>query len=142
MEPKAWYSKGLRFECTRCGNCCRNHGEYSFVSLSEADLEAIPRHLGLTRAEFLARYCEKVPGYHPTLRTDSPACAFLREDQTCAIYPVRPKQCATWPFWSENLVEETWEGPVKACCPGIGRGATYSAEEIERTARETDEWYR
>jgi Fe-S-cluster containining protein len=53
---------------------------------------------------------------------DEPACAFLDENNRCKIYPVRPKQCATWPFWTENLERAAWEGPVKDCCPGIGKG--------------------
>ncbi|MCC7012665.1 MAG: YkgJ family cysteine cluster protein [Planctomycetes bacterium] len=141
MEHKPWYANGLRFECTRCGNCCRNHGEYTFVSLSEVELRQIPAFLGVSRDEFLARYCELEAGFHPTLKMDAPACPFLGADQSCAIYPVRPKQCRTWPFWTENLREATWRGPVKECCPGIDQGKLHSAEEIERTARENDAWY-
>lgn len=141
MEPKPWYSNGLRFRCTQCGNCCRNHGEYSFVNLSEVELRAIPEFLGLTREQFLSRYCVKEPGSLWTLRMDQPACPFLADGNRCSIYPVRPKQCATWPFWIENLRREAWEGPVKQCCPGIDRGELHSAEEVERIARETEEWY-
>jgi Fe-S-cluster containining protein len=140
MSSKPWYHKGLRFECTRCGNCCRNHGEYAFVYLTEADLAAIPAHLGLPRAEFVARYCTTDDGW-TVLRMDQPACPFLGPDSGCTIYPVRPKQCATWPFWSENLDRAIWEGPVRDCCPGIGKGPKTSAEEIDRIARETDEHY-
>ena len=141
MSHKPWYAKGLRFECTQCGNCCRNHGDYAYVYLSERELRAIPAYLGLTRREFLERYCTKEPGDFPTLRMDTPACPFLGEDNRCAIYPVRPKQCATWPFWEENLVKSTWEGPVKECCPGIGKGPLHPAEHVERLARETEEWF-
>ncbi|MBM3992460.1 MAG: YkgJ family cysteine cluster protein [Planctomycetes bacterium] len=141
MEHKPWYDKGLRFKCTQCGNCCKNHGEYTYVSLSEVELQAIPKFLGLSRREFLSRYCEKVPGHHPTLRMDQPACPFLNAEGRCDIYPVRPKQCQTWPFWTENLDEETWKGPVKECCPGIDEGPLTPADEVERIARETDEWY-
>ena len=141
MEPKPWYSNGLRFQCTACGNCCRNHGAYSFVSLSEVELREIPAFLGLTREQFLTRYCVKAPGSLWTLRMDQPACPFLQGDNRCAIYPVRPKQCATWPFWEENLERATWEGSVKECCPGIDHGELFSAEEVERIARETEEWY-
>lgn len=142
MEHKPWYQNGLRFECQRCGNCCRNHGEYTYVSLSAVELREIPRFLGLTREQFLARYCETAPGFHPTLKMDAPACPFLGADQGCSIYSVRPMQCRTWPFWRENLVRETWEGPVKECCPGLDTGKLHSVEEIERIARENDEWYR
>ena len=137
---KPWYSKGLRFECTQCGNCCRNHGEYTFVYLSDYDVGAIAGHLELPEEEFLERYCKEVDGW-VTLRMDAPACPFLLEASRCQIYPVRPKQCATWPFWEENLVKKTWDGPVKECCPGIDKGTLYPASEVERIARETEEWY-
>ena len=140
MSPKPWYHKGLRFECTQCGNCCRNHGEYAFVYLTEADLKAIPKHLGLTRRVFERRYCTTADGW-TSLRMDRPACPFLGEDSRCGIYPVRPKQCATWPFWEENLKRSVWEGAVKDCCPGIGKGALVPAEEVRRIARETEAYY-
>ncbi len=140
MSPKPWYSNGLRFSCTQCGNCCQNHGDYAFVYLAPRDVAAIADFLGLSEERFLARHCQEVDG-SVTLRMDEPECAFLQEDHRCAIYPVRPKQCATWPFWEENLDRAVWEGPVKDCCPGIGRGALRSAAEVERIARETEAWY-
>jgi hypothetical protein len=141
MESKPWYENGLRFSCTQCGECCRNHGGYTYVNLTEVELREIPEFLGLTRAEFLRRYCTKRPGFHPSLRMDEPACPFLGADNRCQIYPVRPKQCRTWPFWKENLARETWEGPVKEVCPGIGEGALHSRAEIERIADETERWF-
>lgn len=139
-DSKPWYHKGLRFECTQCGNCCRNHGDYTFVYLAERDVTAIADHLGLSRARFLERYCQEVEGW-VTLRMDAPACPFLQADARCGIYPVRPKQCATWPFWEENLEKEAWEGSVRDCCPGLDQGPLHSAEEVERIARETEAWY-
>ena len=140
MSHKPWYQNGLRFQCTTCGNCCRNHGEYAFVYLVDADVAAIAAHLGLERKVFLERFCQRVDGWI-TLRMDQPACQFLAADNRCSIYPVRPKQCATWPFWKENLERATWEGPVKACCPGIGQGPLHFAEEVDRSAQETEDWY-
>ena len=101
MPSKPWYANGLRFNCTQCGNCCRNHGEYTFVYLARKDVLAIAGHLKLTPKAFIAEYCNVVDGW-VTLRMDEPACRFLEEDNRCAIYPVRPKQCATWPFWEES----------------------------------------
>ena len=139
-EPKSWYSNGLRFECRRCGNCCKNRGDYAYVYLAERDVSAIARYLDLPRDEFLARYCRHEDGW-TILAMDRPACPFLTAESACSIYPVRPKQCATWPFWKENLKRERWDGPVRDTCPGIGSGPLYSAQEIERSARETEEWY-
>lgn len=140
MTSKPWYEKGLRFSCTRCGNCCRNHGAYTYVYLTGRDVSAIALHLGIAEQAFLDTYCQLEDGW-VSLRMDSPACPFLREGNTCGIYPVRPKQCATWPFWKENLRRATWQGDVKADCPGIDRGELHSREEIERIARENEEWY-
>ena len=140
MSSKPWYDKGLRFECTKCGACCKNHGDYAFVYLTEHDLREIPRFLGLSRGEFVERYCTMDEDW-VVLRMDQPACAFLDEQNRCQIYPVRPKQCASWPFWSENLERSTWEGPIQDCCPGIGKGPLTPAAEVERIARETDEFY-
>jgi hypothetical protein len=139
MSSKPWYANGLRFTCTRCGNCCRNHGDYSYVYLAPADVSAIARHLDVTEQAFLARYCRTEDGW-VTLRMDEPACPFLGAGNACAIYPVRPKQCATWPFWKENLRRTVWE-EVSRDCPGIGKGELHSREAIERVARETEEWY-
>lgn len=140
MPSKPWYDKGLRFECTRCGNCCRNHGDYAYVYLAPTDVSAIALHLGMPEREFLATYCQSEDGW-VSLRMDQPACPFLQADNTCGIYPVRPKQCATWPFWKENLARAVWEGPVAQDCPGIGKGKRVPRAEIERIARETEEWY-
>jgi hypothetical protein len=140
MAPKPWYHKGLRFNCTQCGNCCRNHGEYAYVYLTEGDLRAIPAYLGLSRRVFRKRYCVREGGW-TVLRMDQPACPFLGEDNRCGIYPVRPKQCATWPFWEENLERATWSGSVKECCPGIDQGDLVPADEVDRIARATEEHY-
>lgn len=140
MSRKPWYHKGLRFECQRTGRCCTSHGEYAYVYLAEADVVAIAAELELPEAEFLTRYCAEEDGW-TLLRMDDPRCPFLTEENGCAIYRVRPKQCATWPFWEENLDRARWEGPVRERCAGIGRGPLHSAEEIERLARETEDWY-
>lgn len=139
MTSKPFHANGLRFSCTRCGNCCRNHGAYTYVYLADADVSAIARHLGMEQGAFLEAYCQREDGW-VTLRMDSPACPFLEEGNTCAIYPVRPKQCATWPFWKENLRPATWR-EIARDCPGIDQGELVARAEIERIARETEQWY-
>ena len=137
MSSKPWYHKGLKFACTQCGNCCRNHGDYTYVYLSPREVSAIARHLGMARRAFLEAYCKAEDGW-VTLRMDAPACPFLSEENRCRIYPVRPAQCAAWPFWKENLDRATWE-EIQRDCPGIGQGELHSRAEIERTARSADD---
>ena len=140
MSSKPWYSKGLRFECQRTGNCCTSHGEYAYVYLAAGDVAAMSAELGLTEPAFLERYCAKDDSY-TILRMDAPRCPFLTEENTCAVYRARPKQCATWPFWHENLEQARWEGPIRERCEGIGKGRLHPPEEIERIVRETEDWY-
>ncbi len=141
MSPKPWYHKGLRFSCQRSGNCCRSHGEYAYVYLTEEDVEAIAAFLELTEEAFRERYCDVDDGY-AILKIDAVDCPFLAEGPSCSIYPVRPIQCSSWPFWRDNLDDpERWHGPVAGCCPGVGQGELHSAEEVERIAAEVEEWF-
>jgi len=49
----------------------------------------------------------------------------------CTIYPVRPLQCRTWPFWPGNVSsQEAWEETARTC-PGMGHGQLITLEEIE-----------
>lgn len=141
MRSEFWYKRGLRFECKGCGECCKTHGEYAYVYVTNRDIAAICKHLKLLRDEFLDTFCgmDEDGWIHLAMTTGN--CPLLDDKQRCRVYPVRPKQCAAWPFWTENLEPEVWYGPVAECCPGIGRGRLYTAEEIRRIAGDRDKWY-
>ena len=136
-----WYDKGLAFECKGCGACCRTHGEHAYVYLTDRDAAAIAAHLGLGESDFRAKLCASDADGNLHLALAPGDCVLLDAGGRCRAYPVRPKQCATWPFWTENLAAGTWYGVVKACCPGAGCGPVFSREEIEAIAKERDEWY-
>ena len=139
-----FYDNGIRFECVGCGDCCKTHGdgdEYAFVFLSDVDVARIAERLGMTQVDFLNEYCATDENGDIHLAKLTGDCAFLEDGNRCVVYEVRPMQCRTWPFWTENMTEEIWEGPVTACCPGIGQGRRYSRAEIEAVCRERDEWY-
>ena len=140
LKPK-FYDQGVHFKCTGCGDCCRTHGEYAYVFLTKTDVDNMAAHLGLSRIDFLNAHCRTDPDGTTYLTMLHGSCNFLDENGRCAVYPVRPKQCATWPFWTENLNAKSWHGPVSKCCAGIGAGRLYSREEILRIAAERDEWY-
>ena len=57
-------------------------------------------------------------------------CVFYDRVQGCTVYPVRPRQCRTFPFWESNVeTPRAWEQTCQAC-PGAGKGDLISAEEI------------
>ena len=60
---------------------------------------------------------------------------FYDKDAGCTIYPVRPRQCRTWPFWESNVVTpEEWQRTCEIC-PGSGKGELIPVEEISRRLR-------
>lgn len=123
-----FFDGGLRFGCTQCGHCCA--GAPGTVFMNAAESERIARHLGLTREKFLADYAYPVDGGHSLREVgDNYACIFFRNER-CTIYDVRPTQCRTFPFWSENIRSETaWKKTCRSC-PGIGQGRLYGRDEI------------
>ena len=125
-----WYQDGLRFECTRCGKCCS--GFPGFVWVNEAEVRAIAAFREEPLEEVLGLYTRLVNGRR-TLRDNSrDDCVFYDPQSGCTIYPVRPRQCHTWPFWESNVLSpETWEH-AESICPGAGQGELIPAEEITR----------
>lgn len=112
--------EGFRFECQPgCSACCDTKG---YVYLSEGDLVKAARFLGMTPAEFEAKYIYRTK-LRMRLRSprDGRQCHFLVEGR-CSIHPAKPTQCRLFPFWPE-LVEnrQAWIKAGKHC-PGIGQG--------------------
>jgi Fe-S-cluster containining protein len=105
--------------CFSCeGNCCI--GESGYIWSTPKEIDDMAEFLGLKREDFVIRYTKKV-GYRTSLKElmirDSFHCIFFDASKKgCQIYPVRPKQCRTFPFWDhfKDNVEEV----VKEC-PGI-----------------------
>jgi Fe-S-cluster containining protein len=125
-----WYHAGLRFRCTRCGHCCT--GAPGYVWVNDEEIAAIAGHRGDDVDEFRTMHVRQV-GSRQSLREKANGdCIFYDKYQGCTIYPVRPKQCRTWPFWESNVASpETWK---KTCevCPGSGQGELISVDEITR----------
>jgi Fe-S-cluster containining protein len=95
---------------------------------------AIARRLGLSAAELRRRFLVRDPEGEPSLRIQPNGdCIFWNEG--CSIYPVRPRQCRTFPFWAENLRSpEAW-AEVGLSCRGAGSGRLYSLAEIRSVLR-------
>ncbi|HET6266568.1 MAG TPA: YkgJ family cysteine cluster protein [Acidobacteriota bacterium] len=123
-----WYKDGLKFECTKCGKCCTGGPGFVWITLSE--LYRIAEYLGLDDTKFAAHYVRKVGDRMSLIERPNGDCIFF--DQGCTIYPVRPTQCRTFPFWKENLVKPSaWESAAQQC-EGIHQGKRYTENEIEQ----------
>jgi len=134
-EP--WYENGLRFECQAdCGNCCVNHGDYDYVYFDGDDQQRLAGYLGLSVEAFQQRYTELDQGQR-VLRMDQPQCPFL-DGTRCTVYPVRPTQCRTFPFWDENLASRAKWNRLREFCPGIGKGPRHPLSVIRNHLAQRD----
>ncbi len=134
-EP--WYKDGLQFTCTGCGNCCT--GAPGVVWVNDEELGQIAEHLDKSVGE-IRLFHTRFYGNRLSLKEYANGdCTFFDpEMRKCRIYPVRPRQCRTWPFWRSNLESpETWK-EVQTICPGAGQGAFVSLDEVEQNASAID----
>ncbi len=134
-SPSPWYRDGLAFSCTRCGACCTGAPGFVWVSLEEiAQLAALR---GDTPERFAAKYVRQVGERYSLIERPGGDCIFWEKDAGCTVYPARPIQCRTWPFWPENVETPADWKHVRKVCPGSGHGRLYSVEEILSSVEKT-----
>ena len=129
-----WFQAGLRFKCTECGDCCS--GAPGYVWVNKAEIAALAEKMKLDVDAFESRYIRKVGIRKSLVEFANGDCVFLDgERRTCGVYDARPRQCRTWPFWESNLrTEEAWRNTCEVC-PGSGKGALFTVEEISQQAK-------
>ena len=138
-----WYVAGLHFECSGCGGCCSGPGE-GYIWVVRKEIELIAEHLKLSTGELRRRYLRRV-GLRTSIIEHSVTkdCIFLqktRGGKQCAIYPVRPSQCRTWPFWPENLSNPNAWNTAALRCLGMNRGRRYRDDDIQRI-KDNKRWW-
>ncbi len=107
--------------CDSCeGNCCI--GESGYVWVSPSEISDIAAYLGLEEETFRNDHLRKI-SYRFSLKekkigTDYVCEFFDKAEKKCTIYPARPSQCRTFPFWDyfKKRIKE-----VEKECPGIIR---------------------
>jgi Fe-S-cluster containining protein len=130
-----WYREGLAFSCTRCGACCT--GAPGYVWVSPGEIERLAEYRGESVERFSSTFVRQVGERYSLIEKPGGDCIFWEKSAGCTVYPARPNQCQTWPFWPENVeTPQDWEH-VKAICPGSGHGRLYSVEEILTSIRKT-----
>lgn len=127
-----WYSEGLSFECTQCGNCCSGPGT-GFVWVNEEEIVQIAKAIGMENdlEEFERKFTRRVGTRVSLVEYSDGDCIFLEPTlRNCTVYEARPSQCRTWPFWASNIKSpKTWQQTASQC-PGCNQGTLYSVEQI------------
>lgn len=130
-----WYRDGLAFACTQCGACCTGAPGYVWVGAEE--MARLARHRGEPIPAFTSRFVRRVGDRYSLTERPNGDCVFWDRGRGCTVYPARPDQCRTWPFWPENLESPSDWDRVARGCPGVDRGRVHSIEEIEAAAART-----
>jgi hypothetical protein len=127
-----WYKDGLSFTCTQCGNCCG--GDPGYVWATEEELARIAQFIGHENPRLDKRYLKRVGVRYSLVEKENGDCIFLKRENgkaACSIYPVRPLQCRTWPFWNELLRSQGSWNQASERCPGMNHGQHYGFVRIE-----------
>ena len=143
MRKSPWYQAGLAFGCMQCGRCCSGPEE-GYVWAGKDEIATIAKHLEMTTPQMREQYVRRVGRRESLVEQNvSNDCIFLIPDdqgqKTCRIYPVRPRQCRTWPFWPSNLSSPVDWADAQRRCGGINRGIVHSCDDIEAKRKATSE---
>lgn len=132
-----WYADGLPFQCTGCGNCCT--GQPGHVWVTEDDIRAIADYLDKPIGEIRLMHTRPARGKVSLTEYANGDCTFFDpQSRRCRIYPVRPIQCSTWPFWRQNIdTPEDWERTCREC-PGSGTAPVVPLETINNILSQHD----
>ena len=118
-----------RFQCTKCGECCRRPGE---VWATREELVATASYLGMSFDALVLQHLVRFDGaFGEFIMEESGACTFL-QDNRCTINPVKPWQCAAYPFWPEVVESQASWDAEREECEGIGRGDPVELVDIRR----------
>lgn len=96
----------------------------------EKDIHKISKFLKMSEDDFLNTFTKKVGAKISLIDRDEKDCIFLKNNK-CSIYPVRPVQCRTFPFWPQNMKTEKRWNIIQEECPGIGKGRLFTHDDIE-----------
>jgi Fe-S-cluster containining protein len=102
--------------------------------VSPAQIERLERFVELSPGAFKKRYLTQDEDKDPVLRLKPNGdCIFWKDG--CSVYPARPRQCRTFPFWPETLESpEAWK-ELRTFCHGVDEGRLYALSEIKSTLK-------
>ncbi|MCB4759175.1 MAG: YkgJ family cysteine cluster protein, partial [Sulfurovum sp.] len=120
IEKESYSFKFNPSSCEACGGCCCT-GESGYIWVKYDEIVNMATFINLSMEEFVTMYLKKVKHRYSLvekqLAPDNFACIFFDDiKQHCTIYPVRPLQCRTFPFWEQFKHNED---EVRKECPGI-----------------------
>jgi uncharacterized protein len=93
--------------CLACANCCKNLGP----RITEKDIERIAKFLKLKKELFVKTYLQIDEDKDYVFQ--SMPCPFLKSDNSCSIYDIRPKACAEYPHTDRRKFHQLFNLTLK-----------------------------
>jgi Fe-S-cluster containining protein len=123
----------IRFHCSGCGRCCLGHADEHYIELAPGEAEKIRQVLNIDKKSFKRDYLVSLDNKGKGIRINAQGrCMLLDENNRCSVYPVRPRQCVTYPFWPELMQSpESWHAE-SVRCEGINQGAVVASAYIKK----------
>ena len=87
-------------DCLQCANCCKTTSPI----FTNKDIERISKSFKIKTRQFIDNYLNVDEDQDYVLK--SSPCTFLADDNTCAIYDVRPKACKEYPHTNRNVLKK------------------------------------
>ena len=109
---------------------------------SDEEIRRICEFTGMSTDTLHKKHLRRVFTRYSLTERRNGDCTFLKHEdgkRMCSIYPVRPLQCRTYPFWTSNLSSRREWNDVASGCPGMNSGKHYNYDEIE-TIRKKKDW--
>ena len=121
-----------RFECKRCGACCKNRD----VKLTLDDIFRLSEFLDMDPDSFFNKYCVEVSKNDdslalPYLQRDGERCHFL-EDNLCQAHFAKPSACINLPSAIFGSIEDVRAQMPPICSIQNSRIETNDAENDRR----------
>ena len=104
-----------KIDCLECANCCKSLGP----RLTDKDIDRLSKHLEMKPSEFTTRYL-KVDEDGDYVFQKLP-CPFLKNDNYCQLYEVRPKACREYPHTNRKRMHQILDVTEKNArqCPAV-----------------------
>jgi Fe-S-cluster containining protein len=87
-----------KINCLDCAACCKNYSP----RFKTPDIKRIAKHLDMKEGVFIEKYLNL--DEEGDYVVNSKPCPFLGGDNYCAIYEVRPSDCARFPYTDEDVI--------------------------------------
>jgi len=102
-------------DCLKCANCCKTTGPL----FTDKDIDRIAKHLNIKPTKFITEYLRIDEDGDYVLQ--STPCKFLKNDNYCSIYEVRPKACSEYPHTDRKKQHQILNLNLKntEICPGV-----------------------